>query len=635
MPKYKITAPDGKAYVVTAPDGATQDQVLAYAQQHYGQQQGAPVEAVTAHAPEEYNGLGSDFENFAAGIGKSVYDQGRGIYQSGLALAKNVLSGEGAISKALGRDDVLGQGVQNAYDASKQAEAEARVRDAPLVGTKAGLGGDITGYAMQMALPVAGLRSTALARLASPATVNGMALQGGLMGLTKPLATGEGEGTRFANGGVGLAAGGAGAVIPRLIGGGVRGLASLAQPFTERGQEAIAAGALRDLAENPAALSRVAPSAMQGVKRTLAEESLDPGIAQLQRQYSVQLADQQAQNNAARVGVIRSSFHGADAAGEQAARDVANRAALPLLRRAQNSGAKVNSEPVIAMTDKLMQQSKGNPAAVSVIQLVRDQLAPKDVAEKNVATLYNTRKYIDDLLAGRAGGDTNAAKAATVQLSLIKKLLDRQIRQAAPEFGQYLNAYRQGIKPANQAAIGAELLNKGSAVADATTGERNLTPAAFSRATNDLDRLASQATGFGKAKAASILTPQQQSVINSVRDDLQKLNFANTAGRGVGSPTAGNLATQNMLSSITRGLGGGKSIIALEPVKRITGVMEKTYGLFGVPERLHDTISAALADPSYARQIIGKLPNADRATVESVIGRLTGPGAVVVSETRK
>lgn len=44
MPKYKITAPDGKAYVVTAPEGATQEQVLAYAQQHYGEQakQSAP-----------------------------------------------------------------------------------------------------------------------------------------------------------------------------------------------------------------------------------------------------------------------------------------------------------------------------------------------------------------------------------------------------------------------------------------------------------------------------------------------------------------------------------------------------------------------------------------------------------------
>lgn len=35
MPRYKITAPDGNSYIVTAPDGATQDQVLGYAKMNY------------------------------------------------------------------------------------------------------------------------------------------------------------------------------------------------------------------------------------------------------------------------------------------------------------------------------------------------------------------------------------------------------------------------------------------------------------------------------------------------------------------------------------------------------------------------------------------------------------------------
>jgi hypothetical protein len=35
MPDYEITSPDGKKFVVTAPDGATQEQVLAYAQEQF------------------------------------------------------------------------------------------------------------------------------------------------------------------------------------------------------------------------------------------------------------------------------------------------------------------------------------------------------------------------------------------------------------------------------------------------------------------------------------------------------------------------------------------------------------------------------------------------------------------------
>jgi len=44
MATFIITAPDGKEYEVTAPEGATQEQVLAYAQQNYSQPQ-APTQA--------------------------------------------------------------------------------------------------------------------------------------------------------------------------------------------------------------------------------------------------------------------------------------------------------------------------------------------------------------------------------------------------------------------------------------------------------------------------------------------------------------------------------------------------------------------------------------------------------------
>lgn len=50
MPTFVVTAPDGKEYEITAPEGATQEQVLAYAQANYGK----------AEAPkQEEPGLGS------------------------------------------------------------------------------------------------------------------------------------------------------------------------------------------------------------------------------------------------------------------------------------------------------------------------------------------------------------------------------------------------------------------------------------------------------------------------------------------------------------------------------------------------------------------------------------------------
>ena len=37
MPTYVVTAPDGKEYEISAPEGASQEEVLAYARKNYGQ----------------------------------------------------------------------------------------------------------------------------------------------------------------------------------------------------------------------------------------------------------------------------------------------------------------------------------------------------------------------------------------------------------------------------------------------------------------------------------------------------------------------------------------------------------------------------------------------------------------------
>lgn len=45
MPQFRITSPDGHAYDVNAPDGATQEQVLAYAKSQLGAKAGAPAKS--------------------------------------------------------------------------------------------------------------------------------------------------------------------------------------------------------------------------------------------------------------------------------------------------------------------------------------------------------------------------------------------------------------------------------------------------------------------------------------------------------------------------------------------------------------------------------------------------------------
>lgn len=131
----------------------------------------------------------SDGENFVAGVGKSFVDTAHGVYQLGAAMGH---------AAGLVSDDKMAK-IQSGIDA-------ARAQDAPLMATKAGLAGDISGQAAQFALvPEGGLLRTAAA--------------GGAMGAAQPVATGE---TRVGNATAGGAGGAVGSVAGRVIGAVVR-----------------------------------------------------------------------------------------------------------------------------------------------------------------------------------------------------------------------------------------------------------------------------------------------------------------------------------------------------------------------------------------------------------------------------
>jgi hypothetical protein len=85
MPDYEITSPDGKRFRVTAPDGATEQDVLAYAQSQFAQQapappaqapaQPAPQPAAVSQQPQQENTWGNAIKNVgeaAAHFGTSI-----------------------------------------------------------------------------------------------------------------------------------------------------------------------------------------------------------------------------------------------------------------------------------------------------------------------------------------------------------------------------------------------------------------------------------------------------------------------------------------------------------------------------------------------------------------------------------
>lgn len=125
MAKYRITAPDGGTYEVTAPDTATQAEVMAYAQKNY-----TPKPTKTAAQQVENDAITRGARNFTDDMGpldKLNAGAGKAFADIGLALRQRM-------------------GMASRADA-----AEARRLDAPLMKTGAGVAGNIMGNVSMLA----------------------------------------------------------------------------------------------------------------------------------------------------------------------------------------------------------------------------------------------------------------------------------------------------------------------------------------------------------------------------------------------------------------------------------------------------------------------------------------------------
>jgi hypothetical protein len=103
MAEYNITSPSGEKYKITAPDDATQDQVISYAQKQFGQNN-MPANNQTAKQPESYSTLGA-VGTGAMNLIPSTYNLAKGAVQSIVHPAQTmeglIQATSGAISKAL------------------------------------------------------------------------------------------------------------------------------------------------------------------------------------------------------------------------------------------------------------------------------------------------------------------------------------------------------------------------------------------------------------------------------------------------------------------------------------------------------------------------------------------------------
>lgn len=633
----------------------------------------------------------SDAENYAAGVGHSLYESARGV---GQFLGDAYNSATDVLSTFAGQDPAADR---------RRAVDEQRRLDAPLLNTKAGMAGDISGTVGQVLVPggvaklglmtprlmAAAPRAEGLLGMVKsaslPATTRGAAAQGGILGLLQPVGAND---SRLRNATLGTGAAAVGAGVPRIAGWLYRAGRNVAPVGAER----KAAQVILAEAENPAALMQRQPSKIPGVNRTLAEETLDPGIARLERNARStgrgwEILDRT--NNAARVQAIE-KFAG-DEASIQAAKAARAQAANPLRKEALSLEG-IDTNRLLSQIGRLEKLQQGRPAVQAglsqirslltrqipdaermkaAIQPLQDFIANDRLSANNreaakqaiaqikagewptvsfgngaagtagigasydaaksalanarkalektttghdrVAVIDNVRKTIGDMLSGKYGGESAAALAGSRELMAVKSQLDRVLEKQAPQYGQYIDAFRKGSVPINRMEIGQSLMGSrsGSAILDPVTGRQVLTPAAFSRQARNLDAVAADATGFRKAKAADYLTPQNMATIAGVQDDLERRAFAATAGSGGNSQTFERMALNQRMA------GGAAGRLPF--VGRAMGYLNEMG-----QARLHAKLSEMLANPAEARVVLQRLSVPDRRIIETAVSRAGG-----------
>lgn len=122
--------------------------------------------------------------------------------------------------------------------------------------------------------------------------------------------------------------------------------------------------------------------------------------------------------------------------------------ALPLLQQAESSGAQVNAQGVADLIDSKLAAAKRPPVRAALTEARKLLNKPgTDELDASVAGLYETRKAINDVIAGR--GENSTGQFAKSELIEVRKALDAEIEKVSPEFGEYLKKYREGSEPIN------------------------------------------------------------------------------------------------------------------------------------------------------------------------------------------
>ncbi len=527
MASYEITSPEGQKFRVTAPDGATQDQVLAYAQQNFGKTEKSAPKPV----PQTYTLSGERplIDDMGAAVAGHPWTRVALGAASPVIGALQLKANTDPIFRAAGMHTIINDRVKQLEDMKQRGMA--------MTGDEGfdayGMGGAVfnpAGLAVGRAIPQAanwlqrviqGSNFGGGMALATPDTSNPQTLSDVLKNAVDRF----GIGSIFGAGAVPLGA---------LLSSGGRMVGNVVRPFLPGGTEKIA-GRTAIEAAGPRApqvtqaldQNRAIVPGSHGTAGEVAAPAGSAEFAALQRMVQSRLPSEydaiaRAQD-AARVGAVQTVGRTpADLAAAEAARKAA---ADPLYAAARQGTQAVNTAPILQQVEGILAKNPGNRELVTELQNIRTGLL--DANGQLRTNPQEISSVLDGMKAALAKKENTFIKG---QLTQIK---DR-LANAIPGYQQAQQTFAQASVPINQMQIGQELekrLTPALADAGATPAQR---AAGYSQALRDAPGTIKRATGDARYDdLAQILSPQQIRAVESVAEDLaRKARYAQLASEG-------------------------------------------------------------------------------------------------------
>ncbi|NBT06582.1 MAG: hypothetical protein EBS54_07640 [Betaproteobacteria bacterium] len=454
--------------------------------------------------------------------------------------------------------------------------------------------------AQQLVAKGASVLPRALAMITNP--VSSAAIGGGA---TAAALTPENRGEAAA---LGAAGGALGEVGGRVASGLYSGGKALVEPFYQSGRERILKRSLERFATDPNAVRAAADNPQMlvpGAMPTLAEATLDPGIAQLQRgaaAASPDVASALAESNRQRIGAYKSVLN--DLAGDETRRQAADTAretaARNLYGQAYAQNPQANLTPALQAEIGALMKRPSIQAAIGEARQLAAEEGRQITNQGSIQGLHDIKRVLDGKIgeAVRAGNNTQARALEDTQAKLLNV-----IETLAPDYANARTTYRELSKPINQMDVGQALSDRlFPALSNYSDDLARTRGETYAKALEESKQMVRKATGLNNADLGTVLEPQQLANVQGIARDIARNTAAAELARVPGSPTAQYLAAGNVM----RGIGGPVGLPQGFVDSMLGQTVNKVLNLgLAVPEQqLQRMLGQALTDPQTAARLM-------------------------------